>query len=138
MDKPAALFLAVAVSIVPAAAKEGKGKGHGQGRDGVEAALFVFTPEHRRIIVDYCRHSPSGLPPGLAKRHGDLPPGLERQLRRKGRLPPGLEKRLIPFPVELERRLPPPPPGAQRMFSGGRAVLLDPGRGLILDVFVAF
>lgn len=33
------------------------------------------------------------LPPGLAKRGGNLPPGLQRQLDRRGHLPPGLEKR---------------------------------------------
>ncbi|MGH8246109.1 MAG: hypothetical protein ACREUU_06730 [Gammaproteobacteria bacterium] len=34
-----------------------------------------------------------GLPPGLAKRGGNLPPGLQRHIDRTGQLPPGLEKR---------------------------------------------
>src|SRR5215210_942443 len=34
----------------------------------------------------------SGLPPGLANRR-NLPPGLEKQLRRNGQLPPGLENK---------------------------------------------
>ena len=138
MRNLAALSLIWSFLLVPAPAKDGKGKGHGKGRGGTEATVLVFNSDHRRIIVDYCKGGPSGLPPGLAKRNGDLPPGLEKQLRRNGRLPPGLEKKLVYFPAELDRRLPPPPSGTRRAFIGGHAVLLDPGRGLILDVFVAF
>src|SRR5262245_859922 len=36
-----------------------------------------------------------------------LPPGIEKKLYRTGRLPPGWEKKVQPFPVVLERRLPP-------------------------------
>jgi hypothetical protein len=77
-----------------------------------------------------------GLPPGLAKRNGDLPPGLQKQLRKKGHLPPGLEKRLVLFPVGLERRLPPLAPGLERGFIGGHAVIINSSTRLILDVFV--
>ena len=80
----------------------------------------------------------SSLPPGLAKRGGNLPPGLEKQLRRNGRLPPGLEKQLYPFPPELERRLPALPPDYGRAFIGGRAVIYNRSTSLILDVFVPF
>ena len=75
------------------------------------------------------------LPPGLAKRGGDLPPGLEKQLIRKGHLPPGLEKKLYPFPVELERRLPPLRPGLVRGIIGESAVILDNRTKVILDIF---
>ena len=40
--------------------------------------------------------NPENLPPGLAKRRGNLPPGLERQQRERGHLPPGLENRTAP------------------------------------------
>lgn len=86
------------------------------------------------MIVDYF-HPSSGLPPGLAKRDGDLPPGLEKQLRRNGRLPPGLEKHLVAFPVELERRLPPPPPDCARAFIGAHAVIYNSRTRVVLDVF---
>lgn len=54
-----------------------------------------------------------GMPPGLAKRGGDLPPGLKK----KRHLPPGLAKRdrmpedvhYEPLPRELEARLAPLP-----------------------------
>src|SRR5499426_4381078 len=67
-----------------------------------------FLPEERRIIENYYRSGgPSkGLPPGLAKRGGNLPPGLQKHLERDGTLPPGLQKRITPFPVDLDRRLP--------------------------------
>jgi hypothetical protein len=50
-----------------------------------------FLPEERRIIENYYRSSgPSrGLPPGLAKRGGNLPPGLQKHLDKNGKLPPG-------------------------------------------------
>ena len=72
-----------------------------------------------------------GLPPGLAKRER-LPPGLERQLERNGRLPPGLEGRALP--EELERTLPPPPKGAERVVVGSDVVLVERAGGLILDI----
>lgn len=130
------LAAALAIWLAPAAAKHGNGKGHGKGKDG-GATVVVFTATDRRVIQEFC-HSGSGLPPGLAKRNGDLPQGLEKQLRRNGRLPPGLEKKVVWFPPELEGRLPPPPPGYRRGFIGGHAVLVDPGKGLLLDFFAAF
>ena len=62
-----------------------------------------FLPEERRIIENYYRSSgPSkGLPPGLAKRGGKLPPGLQKHLDKNGTLPPGLQKRLEPLPHDL-------------------------------------
>src|SRR5712692_2463493 len=103
------IFLALLSPMLPA---QGKGKGKGHSDSG--SAAVVFTPDERRIISDYCRRLPaSGLPPGLAKRD-TLPPGLEKQLRRNGRLPPGLEKKLVPFPPDLERQLPPSAAGVQR------------------------
>jgi hypothetical protein len=91
----------------------------------------------RDVIREYFRAVPAGnLPPGLAKRGGNLPPGLEKQLQRNGHLPPGLEKNLYPFPVELERRLPPLPPDYGRAFIGGHAVIYNKSTSVILDVFI--
>lgn len=122
-------------SSAPAQGK-GKGKGHGRGETQAAVQVSVFGRGDRRIIVDYFQGARSGLPPGLAK-HG-LSPGLEKQLRRNGRLPPGLEKKLQLFPAELEARLPPLPAGYRRGMIGGRAVLFDPGRSIVLDVFVVW
>ena len=76
------------------------------------------------------------MPPGLAKRGGNLPPGLEKQLQRNGRLPPGLEKRISPFPADLERRLSPLPSGYSRIFIAGRAAIYNRSTQIIADIFV--
>jgi hypothetical protein len=94
---------------------------------------IVFAPAERRTIIQYYRGNYSNLPPGLAKRGGNLPPGLQRQVRRTGHLPPGLEKRVEPFPTELERRLPGLPPIYRRGIIGDRAVIYDSRTMSILD-----
>ena len=55
---------------------------------------YRFEARERDIITGYYANPSQGLPPGLAKRGGNLPPGLEKQLMRNGTLPPGLQKRL--------------------------------------------
>ncbi len=74
------------------------------------------------------------LPPGLAKRDR-LPPGLERQLVLRGTFPPGLESRVVVVPVDLDRRLPPPPPDCERVAIGGHIVLRNRNTKIILDIF---
>jgi hypothetical protein len=95
-------------------------KKHDKGRGYVE-----FGPGDRAIVYEYYRPERERLPPGIAK-----------QLRKKGRLPPGLEKKLRPFPVELERRLPPVAPGYYRGFIDDRAVIYDPRSRVIIDVMI--
>ena len=73
-----------------------------------------------------------GMPPGLAKRGGSLPPGLQRQLERNGRLPPGLAKRDLPN--DLTHRLPPPRPGTERVIAGADVLLVHVATGVVLDI----
>jgi hypothetical protein len=105
-----------------------KGKGD---RGGTRE--IVFTDHDRRIIRDFFRGRYSNLPPGLAKRGGQLPPGLEKQLQRNHRLPPGLEKHVEPFPQELETRLPSLPDRTSRVVLGRRAMIVD-DQNKILDM----
>ena len=93
-----------------------------------------FLPDERRIVVEFFRGHSSGLPPGLAKRGGNLPPGLQRQLRRNGQLPPGLQKRLEPIPTELEVRLTGIPETWSRVILGSHVILMDRRTSLILDI----
>jgi len=104
----------------------------------VHVGVDIFVGKDREVIQHYFHSHAESLPPGLAKRGGNLPPGLEKQLRRKGHLPPGLEKKLTLFPVELERRLPPLKPGLVRGVIEGRAVIMNAGTSVILDVFTIF
>ena len=100
-----------------------------------------FLPEERRAIEDYYRKkddkkkkSKKGLPPGLAKRGDNLPPGLQRKLERDGKLPPGLQKRMEPLPVDLDRRLPRLPDNWQRVVVERDVILIDRRTNRILDV----
>lgn len=102
-----------------------------------ERQAIIFAPEERRIITDYFRLNTSNLPPGLAKRNGKLPPGLQKQLRRNGQLPPGLQKRVEPFPSDLEQRLP-RLPVYRRGVVENRAILYDPNTMAILDMIEIF
>jgi len=70
----------------------------------------------------------------LAKRNGNLPPGLEKQLERNGTLPPGLQKKLVPCPVEITRQLPPLPPEYQRSVIGAHIVVFNRSTNIIVDV----
>ncbi len=134
------LFLILSLSVA-FAGNNGKGKGKGKDWKGdsrgvsTHVDVNVFLTDHRDMIRHHYIGDTESLPPGLAKRRGSLPPGLEKQLRRNGHLPPGLEKRIYPFPVEVERRLPPLRPGLMRGMIGGSAVILDKRTRVILDVF---
>jgi hypothetical protein len=132
------LLSLVCCSLAPG---QGKGKGKGKGNKHGEAALEPsqgmgrrFQPQETQIITGYYGSDTSNLPPGLAKRGGNLPPGLQKQLQRNGQLPPGLQKRLEPFPVVLERRLPPLPRGCRRVVVGSQALLIDDASNVVLDI----
>src|SRR5262245_40568605 len=101
-------LLACSLLTVPAWTQgngKGKGKGHDKkdkgGDDDRGDAKYYFRSQDREIVTTYYTKHSKGLPPGLAKRGGDLPPGLEKQLQRNGTLPPGLQKKLQPCPVEI-------------------------------------
>jgi len=136
-----ALWGVLLLSVSPAFAQgNSQGHGHGKGqdkhhddddRDDHDAYRYEY---HEQAIRGWYSESDNHLPPGLAKKDR-LPPGLEKQLVRNGTLPPGLEKRLYPVPVELERRLPAPPPDCANVLISGHIVLLNRRTNLIVDVF---
>ena len=86
-----------------------------------------FQPHDVQIIGAY-----------YAPRYRKLPPGLEKKYYRTGHLPPGWEKRMEPFPVVVERQLPPLPNGYRRAFIDGYAVVYIPRTQVVVDVFAAF
>jgi len=107
-------------------------EGRGKGPDHT----YRFEAHERDAIFGYYSNPTRGLPPGLAKRGGNLPPGLEKQLVRNGTLPPGLEKRLEPLPVQLERQLPPLPAGCgcRRGLVDTNVLLIRTRDHFVLDV----
>ncbi len=127
MKRTASLFFLVAAVATGTLMAQGRGGPHGQG--GPHSQGVFISPGASQT-----------LPPGLAKRSGDLPPGLQRHIERTGQLPPGLEKRTAPSfgrPVFVPRGrgngLPPGlakrngnlPPGLQRHIA--RTGHLPPG-----------
>jgi hypothetical protein len=133
-----ALMLASALSTDGSTARDGQAKGKGADSakkySSIHPPASVFSPRDRLVIGDYFRNISSSLPPGLRVRNGDLPPGLERQLRTNGRLPEGLEKHIDPFPRELNGRLVPLPREYTRGLIGGTAVVIDQRTMTILDI----
>lgn len=99
-----------------------------------------FLPEERRAIESYYRKAndkkkhKKGLPPGLAKRGDNLPPGLQKKLARDGQLPPGLQKRVEPLPIDLDRQLPRLPENWQRVVVERDVILIDRRTNRILDI----
>ena len=89
-----------------------------------EIGEVIFTNRDRQLIQGY-HGGGKGLPPGLAKRGGKLPPGLEKQLRKNGTLPPGLQKKVEPFPSDLARQLSPLPSRYSRVIVAGKAIIMD-------------
>lgn len=84
-------------------------------------------------MLEHYRPATGHVPPGLAKR-SDLPPGIEKQLRRNRRLPPGIEKKLSPFPPMLAERMGPPPIGCRRAIYGPWALLIQDAGNVVLDI----
>jgi len=119
---------------------QGNSHGHGKGHEKPSDDGYQADPKARHYEYDqsairsWYAENEAHLPPGLAKKDR-LPPGLEKQLVRNGTLPPGLQKRSYPVPVELERRLPPPPPDCSSVLISGHIVLLNHKTNLIVDVF---
>ena len=113
------------------------GHGHAYGHekhDGDRDEHRGYYRDHDRELHDWYRANYNHLPPGLGKRDR-LPPGLERQLVVRGTLPPGLRRQMHPCPVEVERTLPPPPPGYMHTAIGGHIVLVNRRTFFVLDVF---
>jgi hypothetical protein len=113
---------------------KGKGKNKHQDDDANVNLQVIFSTHDRDVIREYYSGGPSGLPPGLAKRNGKLPPGLQKHLEKNGTLPPGLQKKIEPFPVELERRLPRLPSGYSRVSIGVDVLILDRRTQRVVDI----
>jgi hypothetical protein len=128
------VLAAVLVVAAPGYSMQGKGKAKGRGHQEESAGRSSKLLD-RGVIETYYRGN-GGLPPGLAKRGGDLPPGLEKQLRKNGTLPPGLAKKIAPLPAAVEARLAPCPPEARRGIVAGVAVMYNSRTGLVIDAVV--
>jgi hypothetical protein len=131
-------LIAVLYSSFAMAQGRGNGKGHGNKNHDDDYdngnGQYVFSSSDRIRISDCLMgNGREGLPQGLAKRD-QLPPGLEKQMRRNGHLPPGLEKKIQPLPRACEVRLPRLPSNVTRVIVGNYVILRDI-HNLILDIY---
>src|SRR5262249_20389894 len=101
---------------------------------GEDQVRPIFSQRDREIIIAYFRTRRSGLPPGLAKRNGNLPPGLEKHLERNGTLAPGLEKRVEAFRPVLVSSLQRLRLIYSRGTSGPDVNILNGKTGAIVDI----
>ena len=116
-------------------ARRGRGDVRREEQDAYDA--LIFSERDQRLIRSYFRgRGARGLPPGLAKRNGNLPPGLEKQMQRNDVLPPGLQKRTEPFPLELTRQLPRLPAGYSRVIIEGRAINVGSDNRVVDVMFI--
>jgi hypothetical protein len=99
---------------------QGKGKQKGQSDDEDDHSRYFRREDYATIERYYT--GPRNLPPGLRKKY-----------YRTGRLPPGWQKKLQPFPPDLVRQLPPPPPNCDGGYIDGVAVVYDRTSRVILD-----
>lgn len=130
---PRKLWLAICVALT-LVASVALAKDHGRGKPhDADDSHHAYSDHDRAVIRAWYHEQGSSLPPGLAKKDR-LPPGLERQLESRGTLPPGLQKKIRPCPVELERRLPEPPPGYAHTVISGHIVLVNRKTYAVLDV----
>jgi len=93
---------------------------------------------HASFEVTFSTGDAALLKEHYAPTYRNLPPGLQKKLRRTGQLPPGWEKRFEPFPPALERELAPLPSGYRRGVLDGHAVIFNPRTHVLLDVVVLF
>jgi hypothetical protein len=96
------------------------------------SSLIFSAYDREKIIYHYKKgRELQGIPPGLAKKQ-ELPPGLQKHIKKHGKLPPGLEARRLP--ESLERTLDRLPEGYVRMKVGGDVVLMDEKTRVVFDV----
>jgi hypothetical protein len=138
--KRLAFAIMVALLVVPATLHAQRGRGNDTARvagntaragdDGPRVSGSVqltFGSGHVAIIREH-----------YAPRYRSLPPGLQKKYARTGQLPPGWQSKLEPFPVAIERQLPPLSGDYRRGVIDGHAVIVDGRTNVILDVAVLF
>ena len=128
-----AVCAAVAVPLTAAADKPPKKHKRG-GPDDVHVRVTFHSDERERVRLFFVETYGRGkCPPGLAKKNnGCLPPGQAKKRYILGRpLPRDIV--IVPLPVELGRRIGPPPDGYRYGIVDGDLVKLAVGTLLVVD-----
>jgi len=99
---------------------------------GVEV---VFSDNEIKIIRAYYASNGSASGKGKHKhKNKGLPPGIAKNLKRGKPLPPGIAKQTLPY--DLQRQLPAPPNGYERIIVGGKLLLVELGTQIVHDVLM--
>jgi len=98
-----------------------------------EDSTPLFTLRDRRVIRDCVNENSAAFPAGVTERP-ELPPGLDRQVRRGETLPAELQDKVYPLPLVCEEKLARLPSDLERVVYSGRVLLLDRGHR-IFDLF---
>jgi len=103
---------------------------------GVEV---VFSDDEISIIRAYYASGSSASGKGQHKgknkhKAKSLPPGIEKNLKRGKSLPPGIAKQTLPY--DLQRQLPAPPNGYERIIVGGKLLLVELGTLIVHDILM--
>jgi len=103
---------------------------------GVEV---VFSDDEISIIRAYYAADGSAAAKGKHKGKNKhkakrLPPGIEKNLKRGKPLPPGIAKQILPY--DLQRQLPAPPNGYERIIVGGKLLLVELGTLIVHDILM--
>ena len=113
-------------------------QGKGKKQAGQEKAKDKATDATLAVHVVFASADVTILRNHYTPRYRNLPPGLQKKVARGGQLPPGWQNKFEPFPVALERQLPPLPEGYRRGVIDGHAVIYNSRRNVIIDVAVLF
>ena len=99
-----------------------------------QAALevgVVFSDDEIRIISNW--YHDHGYSKGKGGKKGKgLPPGIAKNLQSGKPLPPGIAKQHLPS--DLQRALPAPPSGYERIIIDGKVLLVDVATHIIHDI----
>jgi Ni/Co efflux regulator RcnB len=99
---------------------------------GVEV---VFSDDEIKIIRAYYATNDAASGQGKHKhKHKGLPPGIAKNLKRGKPLPPGIAKQTLP--PDLQRQLPAPPHGYERIIVDGKLLLVELGTQIVHDVLM--
>ncbi len=93
--------------------------------------------EHDYVDAEDDKNKGKGKGKGKSKGKGKqkqkkMPKGIAMKLERGGAMPPGIAKTRLPD--DLERQLPPPPTGFERIESEGKVILAEIATGVIADI----
>jgi hypothetical protein len=134
MDRRKLFAAFIGVFALPAGYLTAKDHGNGKGKGNKNKEKEENGGEHAGPDSHYFRRDDYAAVQRYYTGPSNLPPGLRKKYYRTGRLPPGWQKKLRPFPPELIRQLPPPPPNYERGYIDGVAVVYDRKTRVILDV----